>query len=229
MSSTTSLSSTANGSSSPGLGLNLNGANNDINSNGNNEAVSGLGIHTGTTPPLTDDVKVDSKKKRRKSSNANELISIGILGSTTSLTSLNASAIDDIHPIKSSSSPNISPTTTIEENPSLKNLSPTTSNGGNNSVQPNAQGSFPCSECDKQFKRSEHLKRHIRSVHSNIRPFHCKFCDKKFSRSDNLAQHLKTHYRIDNEGHTNIVYGNNPSSSTTTKPLSSSSSSTKKK
>lgn len=52
---------------------------------------------------------------------------------------------------------------------------------------------FPCSDCTKVFKRMEHLKRHIRLVHSLVRPFPCKYCDKKFSRSDNLAQHLKTH------------------------------------
>lgn len=75
-------------------------------------------------------------------------------------------------------------------------------------VVANAQGAFPCTECEKQFKRSEHLKRHIRSVHSNIRPFHCKYCEKKFSRSDNLAQHLKTHYRVDSLGQPAILYGN---------------------
>jgi len=67
---------------------------------------------------------------------------------------------------------------------------------------------FPCPDCSKQFKRSEHLKRHIRSVHSNIRPFHCKYCEKKFSRSDNLAQHLKTHYKVNTNGTTTIIYGN---------------------
>lgn len=67
---------------------------------------------------------------------------------------------------------------------------------------------FPCPDCTKVFKRSEHLKRHIRSVHSNIRPFHCKYCEKKFSRSDNLAQHLKTHYKVDENGNSTIVYGN---------------------
>lgn len=67
---------------------------------------------------------------------------------------------------------------------------------------------FPCPDCTKQFKRSEHLKRHIRSVHSNIRPFHCKYCEKQFSRSDNLAQHLKTHYKLNENGTTLIIYGN---------------------
>lgn len=52
---------------------------------------------------------------------------------------------------------------------------------------------FKCDGCTKAFRRSEHLKRHVRSVHSNVRPFPCKFCEKKFSRSDNLAQHLRTH------------------------------------
>ncbi|KAI5969276.1 MSN4 [Candida margitis] len=74
-------------------------------------------------------------------------------------------------------------------------------------VVQNENGCFPCSECDKQFKRTEHLKRHIRSVHSNIRPYHCHYCERKFSRSDNLAQHIKTHYKIDGSGNTNIVYG----------------------
>jgi zinc finger protein MSN2/4 len=82
------------------------------------------------------------------------------------------------------------------------------SGSGSSSNQYPPVTSFPCTECDKQFKRSEHLKRHIRSVHSNIRPFHCKYCEKKFSRSDNLAQHLKTHYRTDANGNPTIVYGN---------------------
>ncbi|KAG5421321.1 MSN4 [Candida metapsilosis] len=74
-------------------------------------------------------------------------------------------------------------------------------------VVQNENGCFPCSQCDKQFKRTEHLKRHIRSVHSNIRPYHCQYCERKFSRSDNLAQHIKTHYRLDGSGNTNLVYG----------------------
>ena len=87
-------------------------------------------------------------------------------------------------------------------------LSPTIShNGGKVPVQPRKRKSitaidpnnydknkpFKCKDCEKAFRRSEHLKRHIRSVHSTERPFACMFCEKKFSRSDNLSQHLKTH------------------------------------
>ncbi|KAI8373003.1 uncharacterized protein BYT42DRAFT_578837 [Radiomyces spectabilis] len=64
---------------------------------------------------------------------------------------------------------------------------------------------FSCTTegCDKVFKRSEHLKRHIRSVHTlekrkweipaameTPQNHHCK---KRFSRSDNLNQHIRVH------------------------------------
>lgn len=55
--------------------------------------------------------------------------------------------------------------------------------------------SFPCDSCDKKFKRSEHLKRHVRSVHSALKPYVCSQCDKRFLRTDNLSQHKKTHKR----------------------------------
>ena len=57
--------------------------------------------------------------------------------------------------------------------------------------------SFECSYegCNKTFKRSEHLKRHIRSIHTLEKPYKCNFpdCGKKFARSDNLAQHARIH------------------------------------
>ncbi|KAF9141936.1 hypothetical protein BGX30_003745 [Mortierella sp. GBA39] len=49
--------------------------------------------------------------------------------------------------------------------------------------------------CSRQFKRSEHLKRHVRSVHTQEKPFRCPYenCPKRFSRSDNLNQHVRIH------------------------------------
>ncbi|KAK3806399.1 MAG: hypothetical protein J3Q66DRAFT_290257 [Benniella sp.] len=56
---------------------------------------------------------------------------------------------------------------------------------------------FTCNldECGKLFKRSEHLKRHVRSVHTLEKPFICPVdsCPKRFSRSDNLNQHIRIH------------------------------------
>ncbi|KAI9254681.1 hypothetical protein BY458DRAFT_520980 [Sporodiniella umbellata] len=59
------------------------------------------------------------------------------------------------------------------------------------------QKMFTCTqeECGKVFKRSEHLKRHIRSIHTMEKPYECPYhtCSKRFSRSDNLNQHIRIH------------------------------------
>ncbi|KIM59727.1 hypothetical protein SCLCIDRAFT_125598 [Scleroderma citrinum Foug A] len=52
-----------------------------------------------------------------------------------------------------------------------------------------------CEICGGQFKRGEHLKRHVRSIHTHDRPWRCTFpgCERQFSRRDNLNQHLRMH------------------------------------
>ncbi|CAO3569725.1 unnamed protein product [Mortierella alpina] len=66
------------------------------------------------------------------------------------------------------------------------------------SLSPESLGRlYPCifDDCGKLFKRSEHLKRHVRSVHTLEKPYTCPYqaCPKRFSRSDNLNQHIRVH------------------------------------
>ncbi|KAL8276686.1 hypothetical protein RQP46_010954 [Phenoliferia psychrophenolica] len=57
----------------------------------------------------------------------------------------------------------------------------------------------PAENCAAAFKRSEHLKRHYRSVHLGAKPFDCEDpkCGKSFSRKDNLRQHMKMVHAVD--------------------------------
>jgi hypothetical protein len=52
----------------------------------------------------------------------------------------------------------------------------------------------PWPRCNREFKRSEHLKRHEFTVHHpNQEVFSCQFCKHPFNRKDNLKTHLKLH------------------------------------
>ncbi|RAR08935.1 c2h2 type conidiation transcription factor [Stemphylium lycopersici] len=55
---------------------------------------------------------------------------------------------------------------------------------------PKAEGA-----CRKRFNRPEHLRRHMRTVHTDVRDYICQVpgCNRPFSRSDNLREHYWTH------------------------------------
>ncbi|KAF9110469.1 hypothetical protein BGX27_006293 [Mortierella sp. AM989] len=84
-------------------------------------------------------------------------------------------------------------------NGSMIKPTPKRSRGRRVSCNPDNSGCkvFTCrfDDCGKIFKRSEHLKRHVRSIHTMEKPFECPIpnCPKRFSRSDNLNQHIRIH------------------------------------
>lgn len=62
---------------------------------------------------------------------------------------------------------------------------------------------YGCQYCQRRFKRQEHLKRHVRSLHMGEKPYNCHICHKNFSRSDNLSQHIRTHNNTSNNNNNN--------------------------
>lgn len=46
----------------------------------------------------------------------------------------------------------------------------------------NTERSYGCEDCGASFRRSHDLKRHQRSLHSDVKPFGCGRCGKRFSR-----------------------------------------------
>ena len=70
---------------------------------------------------------------------------------------------------------------------------PATRRGRKQSLTDDPSKQFVCNVCNRRFRRQEHLKRHVRSLHTQEKPFECTDCGKTFSRSDNLAQHARTH------------------------------------
>ncbi|KAL4889515.1 hypothetical protein BDV59DRAFT_195627 [Aspergillus ambiguus] len=57
-----------------------------------------------------------------------------------------------------------------------------------------------CHTCNKNFSKSEHLTRHLRS-HTKERPYECTVCGKLYSRSDVLRRHEKSHQNGSPESH----------------------------
>ncbi|GIZ43831.1 hypothetical protein CKM354_000704400 [Cercospora kikuchii] len=55
-----------------------------------------------------------------------------------------------------------------------------------------------CPHCGRAFVRSEHLTRHVDSVHKRDRVYTCNVCGKEFNRSDSCRRHQQAHKRAAN-------------------------------
>ena len=58
----------------------------------------------------------------------------------------------------------------------------------------NDSGLHSCQDCNAQFTRLEHLKRHATSLHGSLsaKPHRCQFCGRRFSRRDVLLRHYQS-------------------------------------
>ncbi|KAI3327848.1 hypothetical protein HD806DRAFT_484163 [Xylariaceae sp. AK1471] len=84
---------------------------------------------------------------------------------------------------------------------------------GEKSVVVFAKGLHRCQEAAcvdrKPFKRQEHLKRHLTTVHGDQDEINttCIFCSKVFNRKDNWRSHLALHTKRQSSGRTNYFEG----------------------
>lgn len=82
---------------------------------------------------------------------------------------------------------------TVSDSQGGSTAAPVNRRGRKQSLTEDPSKTFVCTDCNRRFRRQEHLKRHVRSLHTQEKPFECHECGKKFSRSDNLSQHARTH------------------------------------
>jgi len=54
-------------------------------------------------------------------------------------------------------------------------------------------GRYRCGRCSYETAQREHFRRHVESVHDNVRPWLCHVCGRTFNRRDALLHHSNVH------------------------------------
>jgi hypothetical protein len=49
---------------------------------------------------------------------------------------------------------------------------------------------YVCAICSHRFKRKDHLKKHVETVHEKARAFACQLCERRFGQKYHLAIHV---------------------------------------
>ncbi|CAK7219772.1 hypothetical protein SBRCBS47491_003964 [Sporothrix bragantina] len=80
--------------------------------------------------------------------------------------------------------------TTTHQRPSTTTTPATT--GTTTTTYAEGTNLFQCGSCKRQYKRLDHLARHVRS-HTQSRPYRCHVCTKAFARADLLKRHVAGH------------------------------------
>lgn len=52
---------------------------------------------------------------------------------------------------------------------------------------------FACDQCSKSYNSQYYLNRHIRTAHSNDRPYSCYLCKKTFKEKHHCVEHVERH------------------------------------
>lgn len=143
---------------------------NNINPQEMNQGTNQLGINQMTAnQPTTNDLMIP-----------NQTTQINTNQSTTAEMSTNQSTIDEISTNESA----IDEITTHQMNEMMINET--------NVDQMNEKRPYTCITCGNSFKKSSHLKQHIRR-HTGEKPYKCEVCQRTFATRGVLNTHMNTH------------------------------------
>ena len=57
---------------------------------------------------------------------------------------------------------------------------------------------YTCYQCEKQYTRQSNLKKHIQSVHAEIK-YPCDLCDKQFTEKGHLKKHIQSVHKKESQ------------------------------